>query len=95
MYRLLGYCWKGILENNFQDFFAITFDHFIQGFEEQLKKKKENQKRKPGGKDNGSGTDDTATPPPPKRVMHPGEELKPRGFDRGLQAEKIIGATGK
>ena len=27
--------------------------------------------------------------------MHPGEELKPRGFDRGLQAEKIIGATGK
>ena len=72
--------------------FCYNF-HYLQGFEEQLKKKKENQKRKPGS--TGSGTDDTATPPPPNRMMHPGEQLKPRGFDRGLQAEKIIGATGK
>ena len=30
---------------------------------------------------------------PPKKPAHPGEENRVRGFDRGLQAEKIIGAT--
>ena len=30
---------------------------------------------------------------PPKKPAHPGEENRIRGFDRGLQAEKIMGAT--
>lgn len=30
---------------------------------------------------------------PPSKKLHPSEDLRPRGFDRGLQAERIIGAT--
>ena len=47
--------------------------------------------KRPKGKDSESDKDGTtpgATPPPAKQ-MHPNEQLKPRGFDRGLQAEKV------
>ena len=68
----------------------------MQNFEEKYKagKEKEKKKRKAG---DGSGTPggvdsetDTGTPPPAKQ-RHPAEESRPRGFERGLQAEKIIG----
>ena len=61
----------------------------LKAFEESLKAKKD-KKRKSG---KGGDSEDSATPPPAKKTMHPGEEIKPRGFERGLQAEKIIGAT--
>ncbi len=64
---------------------------FEQAFEEKLKAKKESKKRKGGGRD--TDGEDGATPPPAKRPPHPQEEARVRGFDRGLQAEKIIGAT--
>ena len=70
----------------------------MQNFEDEYKRKKDAKKRKPGASRSGSagpesGTEDssTASPVPPKR--HPAEENRPRGFERGLQAEKIIGAT--
>lgn len=67
---------------------------FFQDFEDTLKAKKESKKRKSTKNDTGSGTDDSgASPAPPKKSLHPGEETRVRGFDRGLQAEKIIGAT--
>lgn len=47
--------------------------------------------KRPKGKDSESDKDG-ATPgatPPPAKQMHPSEQLKPRGFDRGLQAEKV------
>ena len=51
-------------------------------------KKAANSLKRPKGKDSESDKDG-ATPPPAKQ-MHPMEQLKPRGFDRGLQAEKVI-----
>ena len=48
--------------------------------------------KRPKGKDSESDKDG-ATPgatPPPAKQMHPNEQPKPRGFDRGLQAEKVI-----
>ena len=66
----------------------------LQEFEENFKAKKEAKKRKPGRPAGGpeSGNEETsATPPPAKRLqMHPQEEVRPRGFDRGLQAEKVL-----
>ena len=43
----------------------------------------------------GGDTDesDFGTPQSPEEPAHPVEENRVRGFDRGLQAEKIIGAT--
>ena len=55
-------------------------------------KKAANSLKRPKGKDSESDKDG-ATPgatPPPAKQMHPMEQLKPRGFDRGLQAEKVI-----
>ena len=63
----------------------------LQDFEDNFKAKKE-KKRKSGR--GGTESEDSGTPEPQaKKVVHPGEEGKIRGFDRGLQAEKIIGAT--
>ena len=68
----------------------------FQEFEDNFKAKKDAKKRKSSRMGGGeSGTEDSATPPPPagggepKRPMHPGEEMKIRGFDRGLQVMKI------
>merc|ERR1711934_1049269 len=57
----------------------------IKAFEDKLKQKKEQEKRKrpgPNSKDE-----------PAAKKAHPEEDARPRGFDRGLQAERIIGAT--
>ena len=63
------------------------FDCSLQNFEVEYKAKKEARKRKggPGGAPGGpdSETETSATPPPAKQ-RHPGEESRPRGFERGL-----------
>ena len=50
-----------------------------------MKMRKEQGKRKSVGGEDG----DT----PAAKKLHPSEDMRPRGFDRGLQAERIIGAT--
>ena len=50
-----------------------------------MKMRKEQGKRKSVGGEDG----DTPT----AKKLHPSEDMRPRGFDRGLQAERIIGAT--
>ena len=59
----------------------------LQNFEVEYKAKKEARKQKggPGGVPRGaeSKTDSSATPPPAKQ-RHPGDESRPRGFERGL-----------
>ena len=92
--------WKGFgpEENTWEPKSNLDCPEILKAFEDKLKAKKDaSKKRKPGSRSGGndSGTDDssTATPPPPKKPAHPSEETRVRGFDRGLQAEKIIGAT--
>lgn len=90
--------WKGFgpEENTWEPKSNLDCPDLLKGFEDKLKQKKEAKKRlsKTGGPP-GSGTDESnsSTPQPPKKPAHPGEENRVRGFDRGLQAEKIIGAT--
>ena len=65
---------------------SIICDHCaFQDFEDKEKEKREAKKK---AKRSGSGADEG---PPAK--SHPEEITRVRGFDRGLQAERIIGAT--
>ena len=68
-------------------YFDGFFNCSLQNFEVEYKAKKEARKRKggPGGAPGGpdSETETSATPPPAKQ-RHPGEESRPRGFERGL-----------
>merc|ERR1712168_1128678 len=66
-------------ENTWEPEENLDCPDLIQGFEDKLKKKKEEKKRK---------TDDESSSKKKKK-----EDNKPRGFDRGLQPERIIGAT--
>jgi len=79
--------WKGFgpEENTWEPRENLDCPELIKAFEDKLKQKKEQEKRKrpgPNSKDE-----------PAAKKAHPGEEIRPRGFDRGLQAERIIGAT--
>lgn len=86
--------WKGFgpEENTWEPKSNLDCPDLLKRFEEALKLKKEAKKKQKG---QGGGTDESnsGTPQPPKKPAHPGEENRVRGFDRGLQAEKIIGAT--
>ncbi|XP_023329178.1 chromobox protein homolog 1-like [Eurytemora carolleeae] len=80
--------WKGFgpEENTWEPKENLDCPDLIKGFEDKLKQKKiegsKGGKRK-GGEEGG----------PLAKKKHPEEEAKPRGFDRGLQPERIIGAT--
>jgi len=80
--------WKGFgpEENTWEPKENLDCPELIKGFEDKIKLKKEQSKRK------GSKLDEEEGEQPSKK-LHPGEDLRPRGFDRGLQAERIIGAT--
>ena len=59
----------------------------LQAFEDKWKAKRASAKRSARGSMEGE---------PPKKAAqgpHPEEDVRTRGFDRGLQPEKVIGAT--
>ena len=72
-------------ENTWEPKENLDCPELIKAFEDKVKMKKEQSKRK-GGKDDEDGE-------PAAKKLHPSEDIRPRGFDRGLQAERIIGAT--
>lgn len=86
--------WKGYGEadNTWEPVDNLDCPDLIGGFEEKLAKKKEEKKRK---KDEGetSATASASGSSKKKKKVVEDEENKPRGFDRGLQPERIIGAT--
>jgi len=83
--------WKGFgpEENTWEPRENLDCPELIKAFEDKLKQKKEQDKRKRPG----PASKDSKDSEPNAKKVHLGEEVRPRGFDRGLQAERIIGAT--
>jgi len=79
--------WKGFgpEENTWEPKENLDCPDLIKAFEDKLKSKKDVKGKR--GKSSGDGEGPAAKKP------HPSEDAKPRGFDRGLQPERIIGAT--
>jgi len=79
--------WEGYpdSENTWEPEDNLDCPDLISGFEEKTKQKKEEKKRKKEAESSGSGKK--------KQKLVEDEEGKPRGFERGLQPERIIGAT--
>jgi len=77
--------WEGYpdTENTWEPVDNLDCPDIIAAYEERAKKKQEEKKRK---KDEAGGGKK-------KQKVVEEEDNKPRGFDRGLQAERIIGAT--
>ncbi|XP_023707556.1 chromobox protein homolog 1 isoform X2 [Cryptotermes secundus] len=84
--------WKGYSneDNTWEPEENLDCPDLISEYEENRKKKeaakKDERKRKPG-----TPVDDKK--PAASKKKHVEEDNKPRGFDRGLEPEKIIGAT--
>lgn len=78
--------WEGYpdSENTWEPQDNLDCPDIINGFEAKTKAKKEEKKRKKES--------DTPTAKKKTKVAEDDED-KPRGFDRGLQPERIIGAT--
>lgn len=74
-------------ENTWEPKENLDCPELIKAFEDKLKLRKEQSKRKAGSVSGEEGAE------PPSKKLHPSEDIRPRGFDRGLQAERIIGAT--
>lgn len=81
--------WKGYpdSENTWEPHDNLDCPDLINAFEDKLKKKKADDKKRK--KDD----DESSTSTKKKKKVVEDEENKPRGFDRGLQPERIIGAT--
>jgi len=79
--------WEGYpdSENTWEPDDNLDCPDLINAFEEKTKAKKEEKKRKKEAESSGSGKK--------KQKLVEDEEGKPRGFERGLQPERIIGAT--
>lgn len=82
--------WKGYSndDNTWEPEENLDCPHLISEFEETRKKKeqikKEDRKRK---------ASTSAEDKKPAKKKQSGEDKKPQGFDRGLEPERIIGAT--
>lgn len=84
--------WKGYdeSENTWEPLENLDCPDLIQEFEENLKKKKETGKKDDDSKRKRSSTSTTDAPPQKK----PKERVSVnKGFERGLEPDKIIGAT--
>ncbi|KAK2166929.1 hypothetical protein LSH36_33g02024 [Paralvinella palmiformis] len=83
--------WKGYpdSESTWEPEDNLDCPDLIQEYEEQLKQKEEKDKKKRKMKDD----DESGSQSKRKKKVAEEEENKPRGFDRGLQPERIIGAT--
>jgi len=79
--------WEGYpdSENTWEPEDNLDCPDLISAFEEKSKQKKEEKKRKKEAESSSSGKK--------KQKLVEDEEGKPRGFERGLQPERIIGAT--
>lgn len=79
--------WKGYpdsSENTWEPEENLDCPDLIGEYEDKAKKKKEEKKRKQADEEGSSKK---------KKKVAEEEDNKPRGFDRGLQPERIIGAT--
>jgi len=78
--------WKSYPEsdNTWEPEDNLDCPDLIADFEEKYKKRKEEKKRKAAEEEGASKK---------KKKVAEEEDNKPRGFDRGLQPERIIGAT--
>ena len=73
-------------ENTWEPKENLDCPELIKAFEDKLKLKKEMSKRKSGAAKDGDSEEPAA-----KKLQE--DNINPRGFDRGLQPERIIGAT--
>ena len=78
--------WEGYpdTENTWEPQENLDCPDIISAYEERSQKKKEEKKRKKEAESSGGKK---------KQKVVEEEDNKPRGFDRGLQPERIIGAT--
>lgn len=78
--------WEGYpdTENTWEPQENLDCPDIISAYEEKSQKKKEEKKRKKEAESSGGKK---------KQKVVEEEDNKPRGFDRGLQPERIIGAT--
>jgi len=78
--------WEGYpdTENTWEPQENLDCPDIISAYEEKAQKKKEEKKRKKEAESSGGKK---------KQKVVEEEDNKPRGFDRGLQPERIIGAT--
>ena len=83
--------WKGYGEdyNTWEPVENLDCPDLIDGFEEAYKKKKDELQKKRKKEEASSSPQSTKK----KKKVVEDEENKARGFDRGLQPERIIGAT--
>jgi len=88
--------WKGYNEedNTWEPVENLDCPDLIAEFEEQRKKKKQENKQKESvDKDKEKKKKSSVGIESEKKKKRSEDESKPRGFDRGLEPEKIIGAT--
>lgn len=83
--------WKGFpdSENTWEPHDNLDCPELISAYEEKAKKKKDELKKRKKDEDDSA----SASSSKKKKKVVEDEENKPRGFDRGLQPERIIGAT--
>eukprot|EP00088_Acartia_fossae_P060175 TRINITY_DN719_c0_g1_i4.p1 TRINITY_DN719_c0_g1~~TRINITY_DN719_c0_g1_i4.p1 ORF type:complete len:166 (-),score=76.24 TRINITY_DN719_c0_g1_i4:567-1064(-) len=84
--------WKGFgpEENTWEPRENLDCPDLIKEFEDNRRKAEKAAKRSASKSSAGSGGEDPAAK---KLKQHPTEDARPRGFERGLQPERIIGAT--
>lgn len=87
--------WKGYTEadNTWEPEENLDCPDLISEFEEKRKKKLEEKKDTPEKKRKVNGSDSNEASGQKKRKKNVEEDNRPRGFDRGLDPERIIGAT--